>query len=201
MFSKKLVLSLCSSLFIFFSYSYSAIGSLLIDPDGLNVSLYTDGFPGDNEFGPISVTMGYDPLADGNVLPAGMNDDSEMEVSFFANSISFTQEVTTSLSMPLLTLGWTMIIDDIDWPDAEEIVSANISFSTYPIALSVDFTANSLTIRYDGGGLLTPGELGTRDLWEGTATFDTAAVRVPAPPVLSLLLLGCLGFYFKPRVR
>ncbi len=120
-----------------------------------------------------------------------MPDGSEMEVSFFESSISFEQLTFFDLAS---TLGWTMTIDDIDWPNAEEIVSADISFSNYPIALSVSFTANSLTIRYDGGE-----PLNVSDLWEGTVTFDT--VQVPVPPVLSLLLLGCLGLYFRCKTH
>jgi len=178
---------------LFFSYSYSASGSLLTDPDGLNVSLFTDGFI-ENEFGPISVTMGYDPLSDGNTLPAAMNDGSIMQVSFFANSISFIQTVSAAIPMPLTSLGWTMTIDDIDWPDAEGIVSADIISSTYLTDFSIDFTANSLTIRYDGGDLIDTG-----DVWEGAITFDTAQVAVPVPAVLSLLLLGCLGVCLRRK--
>ncbi len=192
MFRKKVALSLCSSLFLFFSYSYSASGSLLTDPDGLNVSLYSDGFLSDNEFGPISVTMGYEPLADGNILPAGMNDGSEMEVSFFASSISFIQEVTTGLLDPITTLGWTMTIDNIDWPVGVEIVSVDIISSTYLTNFSVDFTANSLIVRYDGGDIIDTG-----DIWQGAVAFTTEQTEVPVPPLLGLILFGCLGLYFR----
>lgn len=192
MFRKKVVLSLCSSLFLFFSYTYSASGNLLTDPDGLNVSLYSDGFLSDNEFGPISVTMGYEPAFDGNILPAGMNDGSEMEVSFFANSISFVQEVTTGLSDPIITLGWTMTIDDIDWPVGHEIVTVGIISSTYLTNFSVDFTANTLIVRYDGGDAIDTG-----DVWQGAITYATEQTDVSVPPILSLILLGCLGVCFR----
>lgn len=192
MFSKKLALTLCSSLFLYFGYSDSANASLITDPDGLNVSLYTDGFPLENEFGPISVTMGYDPVADGNTLPASMNDGSVMEVNFFANSISFIQTVTTGLSIPITSLGWTMTIDDIDWPDGEEIVSVNILSSTYLTDFSVGFTADSLTIRYDGGDLIDTG-----DVWQGAISFETALI--PAPPVVGLLLIGSFGIYLRRK--
>ncbi|MBU3005675.1 hypothetical protein [Paraglaciecola arctica] len=196
MFRKKVVLSLYSSLFLFFSYTHSASGNLLTDPDGLNVSLYSDGFLSDNEFGPISVTMGYEPVSDGNILPAGMNDGSEMEVSFFANSISFVQEVTTGLPDPIITLGWTMTIDDIDWPAGHEIVSVGIISSTYLTNFSVDFTANTLIVRYDGGDAIDTG-----DLWQGAITFATEQTDVAVPPILSLILLGCLGVCSRRAVN
>jgi hypothetical protein len=200
MFSKKLALSLCSSLFLFFSYSYSASGSLLTDPDGLNITLFNDGFAS-NAFGPDGFTIGYN-TSDMNPIPGNMPDQTLMSVAFFDNSISFEQFVSIQLSV--LTAGWTMTIDDIDWPDGEEIVSADISFSNYPIALSVGFTASSLTIRYDGGETLDPqfpSSGGTGPLWEGTVTFDTAPVEVPVPAVLSLLLLGCLGVCLRRKVH
>lgn len=187
MFSRKLALSLCSSIFLFFSYSYSASGSLLTDPDGLNISLYNDG-SASNAFGPDSYTIGYDPALDMNPTPGVLADGSEMLVSFFANSISFSQKLVSSGS--ITTSGWTMLIDDIDWPDAGQIVSANISSSSYQIALSVDYTANSVTIRYDGDELLTQNV----DFWEATVTFETA--MVPVPPMLGLLFLGFLGLCF-----
>jgi len=196
MFGKKIALFLYSSLFLSFSFPFSAYSSLLTDPDGLNVSLYNDGFAV-NSFGPDGFTMGYDPGGFfGNTIPGNMQDETLMEVSFFESSISFIQTVTTGLPMPITSLGWTMTIDDIDWPDAQEIVSASIISSTYLTDFSVSFSANSLTIRYDGGDLIDTG-----DIWQGAITFDTALVEVPEPPVLSLLLLGCLGFYIKRKVH
>lgn len=198
MFSKNLALSLCSSLFLFLSYSFSASGSLLTDPDGLNVSLFDDGSLMDNRFGPDSFTMGYDPGPGGffgDTLPSPIGDGSEMNTRFFANSITFSQFATSTVTP--FTLGWTMTIDDIDWPEAHEIVSADIVSSTYLTDFSLDFTANSLTVRYDGGDLGSLLETGT--IWEGTITFDTAKVEVPVPALLSLLLLGCLGACLSKR--
>ena len=86
MFSKTLTLFLCSSLFLFFSYSFSVYGSLLTDPDGLNVSLFDDGSLVDNRFGPDSFTLGYDPGPSGffgDTLPSPMGDGSEMNTRFF----------------------------------------------------------------------------------------------------------------------
>lgn len=129
MFMRNLVV--VSSLLLFFSYSHSAKGNLLMDPDGLNVSLISAGSLA-NQFGPNSFTQGYDPSGVfGNTLPAPMIDGSEMMVSFFESSIMFEQNtVASDLGT---TLGWDMVIADIDWPSATEIVAAYVTFNTYPL--------------------------------------------------------------------
>lgn len=189
MFSKKKALFLYSSWCLFFSLSLPVHSSLLTDPDGLDISLFNDG-SATNAFGPDAFTMGYKPGEFGNVIPGPLPDESEMEVSFFDSSISFTQITFFNLAT---TLGWTMTIDDIDWPDGSEIVSANVLFSNYPIDLSTGFTANSLTIRYDGGEAIS-----VDDAWQGTVSFDVA--QVPVPPLLSLFMLGLMGLCFKRQV-
>lgn len=178
------------SLMLFLSYSHLAKGNLLTDPDGLNVSLISDG-SSDNQFGPDSFTQGYEPDgAFGNILPAPMADGSEMVVSFFASSIMFEQE--TISSDLATTLGWTMVIADIDWPSATEIVAAFIIFDNYPIDLSVSFTADSFTIRYDGGQPIAIG-----DLWQATVVFESQ--QVPTPSSLGVLLLSVVLVFRRLR--
>lgn len=172
---------------LFLSYSHFAKGNLLTDPDGLNVSLISDGSLG-NQFGPDSFTQGYEPGGVfGNILPAPMTDGSEMEVSFFESSIMFEQKtVSSDLGT---TLGWNMIIADIDWPSATEIVAAFIIFDSYPIDLSVNFTADSLTIRYNGGQPIAIG-----DLWQATVVFESQQVSTPSA---LLVLLLSVAFTFR----
>jgi hypothetical protein len=171
-----------SSLLLLFGFSHMAKGNLLMDPDGLNVSLISDGSLS-NQFGPDSFTQGYDPGGlFGNTLPAPMIDGSEMLVSFFESSIMFEQgTVASDLGT---TLGWDMEIADIDWPSSTEIVAAYVMFDTYPIDLSVSFTADSLTIRYNGGESIAIG-----DLWEATVVFESQQVSAPSSLVMLLISL------------
>ncbi|WP_166425430.1 hypothetical protein [Paraglaciecola sp. 20A4] len=184
-----------------------ANASLLTDADGLNVGLFAEGST-NNLFGPIGTGVDANNLATGYIpnvtfgptLPAGIPDNTQMEVSFFDEFVTIRQFLTSSGNDPSglfsITDGWNMIIEDIEWPDGSEIIGATISDNTFLSAFTVDFTATSVSLLYAGNEqIFTDDELVT------TLNLEVArpSVNASAPAVGLLIILSGFACAFLRR--
>lgn len=191
------------------SSAKDANASLLTDADGLNVGLFEDDRV-ENLFGPVGTGFNADNLATGYIpnvtfgptLPSSISDGSQIQTTFFGDSIFIRQFLTSTGNGPggltAITNGWNMIIEDIEWPDGSEVIAANISDSTFLADFTVSTTSTSVSLRYAGEDTIAIDDeiFATLNL-----VVEAPNMNVPAPAAGLLVLVGALGIIRARHAR